>query len=154
MSNTLVLAGFGRGSGPNNGFINVSLVPVADRAKSQAQLINQTLGTPEVRIGIDRAKAADLGVRAGDVTHALNTMAAGQIVSSFSERSNQYDVVVRAQERFRRDRSGLTKFTVASSNGSPVPLDRAVKLEEGLRPSSISRLNRLRQVTVSAGPAA
>jgi HAE1 family hydrophobic/amphiphilic exporter-1 len=44
VSNTLVLAGFGRGSGPNNGFINVSLKPVAERRRSQTQLINQTRG--------------------------------------------------------------------------------------------------------------
>src|SRR5829696_3341907 len=42
VQNTLVLAGFGRGSGPNNGFINVSLKPVAERARGQAELINQT----------------------------------------------------------------------------------------------------------------
>ena len=40
--NTLVLAGFGRGSGPNNGFVNVALEPVNKRNKSQAELINQT----------------------------------------------------------------------------------------------------------------
>ena len=42
VKNTLVLAGFGRGSGPNNGFVNVSLVPVGERKQSQADLINQT----------------------------------------------------------------------------------------------------------------
>ncbi|MCV4697928.1 efflux RND transporter permease subunit, partial [Escherichia coli] len=31
VKNTLVLAGFGRGSGPNNGFINVALLPVSER---------------------------------------------------------------------------------------------------------------------------
>ncbi|HLA95433.1 MAG TPA: efflux RND transporter permease subunit, partial [Pyrinomonadaceae bacterium] len=221
--NTLVLAGFGRGSGPNNGFINVSLVPVKERSKSQADLINQTraiarkysskdyqvtvsasssiagsiglgrggsgvgfyiagpdmgklqeystelveklkadptfrdpdtsieVGTPEIRVVIDRPKAADLGVRAGDVAQALNILAAGQIVSSYSEGSNQYDVVVQAEEEYRRDRSYLPRFTVASSNGGPVGLDRVVSLTEGLSPSSISRLNRLRQVTISAG---
>ena len=42
VKNTLVLAGFGRGSGPNNGFINVSLKPVAERSRDKPQLINQT----------------------------------------------------------------------------------------------------------------
>ncbi|HQU92709.1 MAG TPA: efflux RND transporter permease subunit, partial [Pyrinomonadaceae bacterium] len=221
--NTLVLAGFGRGSGPNNGFINVSLLPVAERSRSQSDLINQTrgiarkyaskdyqvtvsasssiagsiglgrggsgvglyiagpdmdklgeyanalvekmktdplyrdpdssieVGSPEIRVTIDRTRAADLGVRAGDVAQALNTLSAGQIVSTYSEDSEQYDVVVRAQEQFRRDRSYLPWFTVASSNGGTVGLDRVVKLDEGLSPSTINRLNRLRQVTVSAG---
>src|SRR5690606_23353489 len=42
IANTFVLAGFGRGSGPNNGFINVSLVPVAEREFSQSELIAKT----------------------------------------------------------------------------------------------------------------
>jgi len=223
VKNTLVLAGFGRGSGPNNGFINVALVPVGERDQAQNDLINQVrgiarkysdkdyqvsvsaassiagsiglgrggsgvglyiagpdmeklgeyanalvekmktdpvyrdpdtsieVGSPEIRVTIDRTRAADLGVRSGDVAQALNILAAGQIVSTFSENSKQYDVIVRAEEQFRRDRSYLPWFTVTSSNGGTVGLDRVVKLDEGLSPSSISRLNRLRQVTVSAG---
>ncbi|HMQ02923.1 MAG TPA: efflux RND transporter permease subunit [Pyrinomonadaceae bacterium] len=221
--NTLVLAGFGRGSGPNNGFINVALQPVGERQQSQAQLINQTrqiarkysskeyqvtvsaassiagsiglgrggsgvgmyiagpdmgklteyadamvekmkqdpiyrdpdnsieLGNPEVRVVIDRTKAADLGVRAGDVAQALNILSAGQIVSTFSEGSKQLDVIVRAQEAFRRDRNNFRFFTVGSSNGGVVDLERVVRINEGLAPTSISRLNRQRQITVSAG---
>src|SRR5687768_7497584 len=179
VQNTLVLAGFGRGSGPNNGFVNVSLKPVAERSRSQTQLINQTrgivkkysskdyqvtvsaassiagsiglgrggsgvgfyiagpdmvklteyanamveemkkdpiyrdpdtsieVGNPEIRVSIDRTRAADMGVRAGDVAQALNILSAGQIVSTFSEGSKQYDVVVRAEEKYRRDRSSF-----------------------------------------------
>ncbi len=223
VKNTLVLAGFGRGSGSNNGFINVALVPVDEREKSQADLINQTraiarkysskeyqvtvsasssiagsiglgrggsgvgmyiagpdmakltqyadalvekmkqdpiyrdpdtsieVGNPEIRVVIDRTRAADLGVRAGDVAHALNILSAGQIASTFSEGSNQYDVIVRAEEQYRRDRSNFRFFTVASSNGGTVDLERVIKINEGVAPSSISRLNRQRQVTVSAG---
>ncbi len=223
VKNTLVLAGFGRGSGSNNGFINVALLPVAEREKSQAELINQTrqiakkysskeyqvtvsasssiagsiglgrggsgvgfyiagpdmaklteyanamvekmkqdplyrdpdtsieVGNPEIRVTIDRTRAADLGVRAGDVAQALNILSAGQIVSTFSENSKQYDVVVRAEEKYRRDRSNFRYFTVGSSNGGTVDLERVVKIDEGLSPSSINRLNRQRQVTVSAG---
>lgn len=223
VQNTLILAGFGRGSGSNNGFINVALQPVAERARGQADLINQTrqiarkysskdyqvsvsaassiagsiglgrggsgvgmyiagpdmaklteyanamvdkmkqdpiyrdpdtsieVGNPEVRVTIDRTKAADLGVRAGDVAQALNILSAGQIVSTYSENSRQYDVVVRADEAYRRDRSNFRYFTVGSSNGGTVDLDRVIKIDEGTSPSSISRLNRQRQVTVSAG---
>jgi HAE1 family hydrophobic/amphiphilic exporter-1 len=224
VKNTLVLAGFGRGSGPNNGFINVALLPVGERAKSQADLINQTrniakkysskdyqvtvsasssiagsiglgrggssvgyyiagpdmvklteyanelveklkqdpqlyrdpdtsieVGNPEIRVVIDRTKAADMGVRAGDVAQALNILSAGQIVSTYSEGSEQFDVVVRAEESYRRDRENFKYFTVGSSNGGVVDLARVVKIAEGLAPSSINRLNRQRQVTISAG---
>jgi hydrophobic/amphiphilic exporter-1 (mainly G- bacteria), HAE1 family len=108
------------------------------------------LSSPEVRVIIDRQRAADLGVKAGDVAQALNTLAAGQRVTTYSEGSDQYDVVVRAAEEFRRTRDSLSNFTVASSNGSTVGLEKLVRLEEGESPASIDRLNRQRQVTVTA----
>ena len=106
--------------------------------------------SPEVRIIIDRQRAADLGVEAGDVAQALNTLAAGQRVTTFSEGADQYDVVVRAGEEFRRTRESLRNFTVASSLGGTVGLEKLVWLQEGESPASIDRLNRQRAVTVSA----
>ncbi len=222
LQNTLVQVG-GFGGGANNtGSVNVSLVPVSKREKSQADLINQTraivkkynskdyrvnvsgsssignslglgrggsgigyfiagpdiqkldeysnqlveklradqtfrdadrsleLGSPEIRVEIDRAKAADLGVQAGDVAQALNILSAGQRVSTFSEGTDQYDVLIQADEPFRRTRDNLQYFTVASSKGGTVGLDRLVQIKEGLAPASINRLNRQRQVTISA----
>jgi HAE1 family hydrophobic/amphiphilic exporter-1 len=111
---------------------------------------NVDVGTPEVRVVIDRAKAADLGVRATDIARALNTLAAGQRVSTFSQNNQQYDVVLQADEEFRRSRDNLKYFSVASQTGDAVGLEQLVKLESGTSPASIGRLNRQRQVTVSA----
>ena len=111
------------------------------------------LGSPEIRILIDRQRAADLGVKAGDVAQALNILAAGQRVTTFSEGSEQYDVIVRADEQFRRTRESLRDFTVASSVGGTVGLEKLVHLEEGNSPASIDRINRQRQVTITASVA-
>lgn len=108
-------------------------------------------GTPEIQVTIDRAKAADLGVRAGDVATALNTFAAGQRVTTFSQNNKQYDVVLQADEQYRRDRNNLQYFTVTTSTGEAISLDKLVKINSGMSPASISRLNRQRQVTISAG---
>ncbi len=108
-------------------------------------------GTPEIQVTIDRAKAADLNIKAGDVATALNTFAAGQRVTTFSQNNKQYDVVLQADEKYRHDRNNLKYFTVASGNGGTVSLEKVIKIEDGLSPSSISRLNRQRQITVSAG---
>ena len=108
------------------------------------------LGNPEIRVLIDRPKAADLGVEAGDVAQALNILSAGQRVSTFSEGSDQFDVVVQAEEEHRRSRDNLRYFSVASRNGGTVDLEKLVKIEEGTSPATINRLNRQRQVTVSA----
>ncbi len=108
-------------------------------------------GSPELQIIIDRQKAADFGVKAGDVAQALNIFTAGQRITTFSEGTEQYDVVVQADEPFRRDRNNLRYFTITSASGMPISLEKLVKIQEGSSPSSISRLNRQRQVTISAG---
>ena len=107
-------------------------------------------GSPELQVVIDRQKAADFGVKAGDIAQALNIFAAGQQTSTFSEGTEQYDVIVQADEPFRRDRSNLQYFTVPSAGGIPIGLEKLVKIEESTGPASISRLNRQRQVTISA----
>jgi HAE1 family hydrophobic/amphiphilic exporter-1 len=99
---------------------------------------------------VDRVKAADLGVNATDIARALNIAAAGQRVSTFTEGTNQYDILVQADEKYRRTRNNLADFTVTSSKGTPVDLSRVVTIQEGRSPSSIQRLNRQRVVTVSA----
>jgi HAE1 family hydrophobic/amphiphilic exporter-1 len=108
-------------------------------------------GTPEVRFVIDRARAADLGVQATDISRGLNIAAAGQRVSTFNEGTQQYDVVVQADEKFRRTRQNLQYFTVSSSKGTPVDLSRLVTMQDAKSPASIARLNRQRVVTISSG---
>ncbi|HKG21051.1 MAG TPA: efflux RND transporter permease subunit, partial [Blastocatellia bacterium] len=107
-------------------------------------------GKPELRVVIDRARAADLGVRVGDIAQALNTLVAGQKVSTFNEGKDQYDVVVRAAGEYRGGPQGLRQMIVGSTKGGWVSLDNVVRIEEGTGPSSIDRFNRQRQVTLSA----
>jgi hydrophobic/amphiphilic exporter-1 (mainly G- bacteria), HAE1 family len=107
-------------------------------------------GKPELRIVIDRARAADLGVRVGDIAQALNTLVAGQEVSTFNAGTDQYDVRVRALGEFRASVEGLKRMIVPSAKIGWVSLDNLVRIEEGAGPSAIDRLNRQRQVTLLA----
>ena len=108
-------------------------------------------GKPEVRVEIDRQRAADLGVRVGDIAQALNTLVAGQVVSTFPSGGEQYDVRLRAAREYRTSVEGLSQLTVFSTNKQGwVPLDQVVRLKSGTAPSSILRLNRMREVTLSA----
>jgi hydrophobic/amphiphilic exporter-1 (mainly G- bacteria), HAE1 family len=106
-------------------------------------------GKPEVRLEIDRARAADLGVSVLDIEGALNTLVAGQTASSYNAGEDQYDVVVRAQEAFRGGAAGLARLTVPSSKVGSVGLDEVVRMTPGAGPSSINRINRQRQVTLT-----
>ncbi len=107
-------------------------------------------GKPEVRLEVDRATAADLGVRVGDVSQALNTLVAGQEATTFNEGNDQYEVKVRAINSYRTDIEGLKRLIVPSTKLGWVSLDRLVKTSEGTGPSSIERTNRQRQVTLLA----
>jgi len=109
-------------------------------------------GKPELRVEIDRQRAADLGVRVNDIAVALNTMVAGQVVSTFNSNGEQYDVRLRAAREFRTSAEGLSQMTVASSTrpGGWVPLDQVVRIKGGTAPSSIGRRDRQRNVTLSA----
>jgi HAE1 family hydrophobic/amphiphilic exporter-1 len=103
-------------------------------------------GKPELRVVIDRARAADLGVRVGDIAQALNSLVAGQKVSTFNAGTDQYDVRVRAVGEFRTSAEGLKRMIVSSTKIGWVSLDNLVRVEEGTGPSAIDRLNRQRQV--------
>lgn len=105
-------------------------------------------GKPEVRLDIDRERAADLGVSVQGVQQALNTLVAGQTVGTFNAGEDQYDVVVQAEGRFRGSVEGLEKLAVASSTGS-VGLREVVRARESFGPSAIERLNRQRIVEIS-----
>jgi HAE1 family hydrophobic/amphiphilic exporter-1 len=107
-------------------------------------------GKPELRVVIDRARAADLGVRVGDVAQSLNTLVAGQKVSTFNAGIDQYDVRVRAIGQFRANAEGLQRMLVASQKVGWVSLDNLVRVEEGTGPAAIDRYNRQRQVMLTA----
>src|ERR1043166_3976770 len=154
--------GLGRGgsgigyyiSGPDMDQLNKYADQIVDRLQKDATFRDPDnsvdVGTPEVQFIIDRAKAADLGVVATDISRALNIAAAGQRVSTFNEGTQEYDVIVQADEKFRRTRENLQYFTVASSKGNPVDLNRLVTMQEAKSASSIARLNRQRFVTISS----
>jgi hydrophobic/amphiphilic exporter-1 (mainly G- bacteria), HAE1 family len=119
------------------------LKTVPDVVDADSTLIT---GKPELRINIDRARAADLGVRVGDIAQALNTLVAGTKVSTFNAGTDQYNVRVRAIGEYRTSAEGLKRMIVASSKVGWVSLDNLVRTEEGTGPSAIDRLNRQRQV--------
>lgn len=123
------------------------LKTIPDVVDAESSLIT---GKPELRVSIDRARAADLGVRAGDIAEALNTLVSGQKVSTFNAGTDQYDVRVRAIGEFRGSVEGLRRMIVASSKIGWVTLDNVVQVTEGTGPSAIDRLNRQRQVTLLA----
>ncbi|HEX7175375.1 MAG TPA: efflux RND transporter permease subunit [Pyrinomonadaceae bacterium] len=107
-------------------------------------------GKPEVRVHIDRARAADMGVRVGDIAQALNVLVAGQVATTYNQGTDQYDVRVRATGESRASQKALENLFVPSAKTGWTNLSSLVRTEEGTGPSAIERLNRQRQVIISA----
>jgi HAE1 family hydrophobic/amphiphilic exporter-1 len=141
-------------SGPDLKMLEQYSSKILERMKTipDAVDVDSTLisGKPEVQLKVDRDTAADLGVRVGDVSQALNTLIAGQEATSFNQGTDQYEVRVRAINPFRTSVEGLKRVIVPSTKIGWVTLDRVVKIENGTGPSSVDRVNRQRQVTLLA----
>jgi multidrug efflux pump subunit AcrB len=114
---------------------------------------NLIVGMPEVKVRIDRERAADLGVDVATVANTLQLMVGGLKISTYQEGAEEYEVRARADSDYRKDLSALALMTVPSSRGGSVPLASLVTLDEGHGPSQINRLARQRQVTITANVA-
>ncbi len=114
------------------------------------------LNKPELRVLIDRERAADLGVDTSDIATSLRLMVGGeQEASRFRDESinEDYDVQLRLTEADRRDVGTISRLYVPSSRGGLVRLDNLVKISRDTSPSRIDRLDRERQVSVRASVA-
>jgi hydrophobe/amphiphile efflux-1 (HAE1) family protein len=114
------------------------------------------LNKPELRVRIDRERAADLGVNTSDIATSLRLMVGGEEEASrFRDESinEDYDVQLRLSEGDRNDADTISRLYVPSSRGGLVRLDNLVKIGRDTSPSRIDRLDRERQVSVRASVA-
>src|SRR6187431_1693881 len=111
-------------------------------------------GRPEVRVSIDRDRAADLGVSVANVASTLQMLVAGVKASTFPEHGEEYEIRIRAEEQYRTDASSLALMSVPSTKFGSVPLSAVVKWSDGMGPSRVNRYARERQITILANAAA
>jgi len=109
---------------------------------------------PELRVTLDRARAAELGVRASDVAGAVRLMMSGEDeISNYREAGEQYPVKIMLDEKQRGDREILSRLMVPSSKLEQVRIDNIAGVNRGLGPSRISRFNRQYNVPIYAANA-
>jgi HAE1 family hydrophobic/amphiphilic exporter-1 len=112
--------------------------------------VTVNISNPEIRVDVDRQRAADLGVRISTVARALRLMVAGDDeISWYREGGEQYPVKMRVLEGQRRDMETVGRLTVPSASG-PVRVDNIARLERGLGPTIIQRFNRQFQIMFMA----
>jgi multidrug efflux pump len=105
---------------------------------------------PQMRVVIDKSRAADLDVSATAIGTALETMMGGRRVTTFVDNGEEYDVMLQADRDARKSVADLDALQVRAGNGSLVPLSNLVTLREIAEPGTFNRFNRLRSITLSA----
>jgi multidrug efflux pump len=103
---------------------------------------------PDIRVQIDRARAADLGVTVEDVGRTLELMFGEREVSTFVSRGDEYPVILRARQQDRVSPSDLTNTFMRSATGDLIPLSAFVSLTEAAAPQNLNRFDRLRAITL------
>jgi len=104
---------------------------------------------PQVRVDIDRARAAALGISAQQIEAALGTAYGSQQVSTIYTASNQYWVILEVEPRFQTGPSALPMLYLRASSGALVPLDAVARLSYGVGPLTVSHQGQLPSVTIS-----
>jgi hydrophobic/amphiphilic exporter-1 (mainly G- bacteria), HAE1 family len=111
---------------------------------------NFELSQPELRVNVDRVRAADLGVSIDSLATSLRTLVGGENVTTIKQGDNQYDVQLRLDQQFRDDPAKLENLLIPSSTRGSVRVSDVAQLSMGTGPSNIQRFNRQRQITVFA----
>lgn len=111
------------------------------------------MGKPELRVFIDRDKAADLGVDIATIAETVNFLIGGEVdVAKFKDeaKGRRYDVRARLNPEDRTNPDDIGKIYVRSKNGRLVELSNIVKIQEAGGPSVINRVDRQRAIFLFA----
>jgi multidrug efflux pump len=127
---------------------------VMERLRENPQLVNIDSNfretKPEMRVAIDRRRAADLGVSIETIGRTIETMMGAREVGTYVERGQEYKVIVQARAADRATPHDLQNIFVRARSGDLVPLSNLIELSERARPQSLNREDRLRSITITA----
>lgn len=134
------------------------LVRIADQVELAIKKVPGTefvtnswdIGKPELRVTIDRLRAADLGVSVYQIANALRTSIEGNTDAKLRDRGDEYDIRVQLARSDRERTSDVQNFVVGTKDGMPIYLRDVAKVELGPAPTKYDRKNRQRLITVGA----
>ena len=116
--------------------------------------VDLRLNKPELRIEVERDKAADLGVSVEVVAKAIETLLGGRNVTRYKRDAEQYDVVVQTEASGRSTPDDIDRIYVRGQKGGGVdamiPLSSLVKVSESVSPRELNHFGQRRSVSITA----
>ncbi|MBN8534219.1 MAG: efflux RND transporter permease subunit [Rhizobiales bacterium] len=104
---------------------------------------------PDLRVKIDRARAADLGIPLDVIGRSLELMFGDREVSTYVDNGFEYSVILQARQQDRVSPDDLKNIFVRAGTNDLVPLSNLVQLSEIAGPQRLNRYDRLRAITIS-----
>jgi multidrug efflux pump len=108
------------------------------------------LNKPEIKLEIDRQRAADAGVQVEAIGRALETMLGGRQVTRFKREGEQYDVMVQLDASARSSPRDIADIYVRGRGDTMVPLASLVSVKESVAPRELNHFAQRRAVTITA----
>lgn len=113
---------------------------------------NLILDKPQIKVSIDRQRAADLGVGVDVIGRTMETLLGGRQVTRFNMNGEQYDVMLQVAGADRSTPQALQSIYLMGRGGAVVQLSSLVQVEENVAPKELIRFNQLRSATITAVP--
>ncbi|EGJ50328.1 efflux RND transporter permease subunit [Desulfocurvibacter africanus] len=107
-------------------------------------------GKPEIRVDVDKEKAAMLGLDAASVGTTVKTAVAGAKVGVYREGKDEYDILAKLPDAAVSSLEGIRRITVPGPDGDPVPLTSLAEVRIGSGYGAINHKDLKRVVTVSS----
>ncbi len=107
------------------------------------------LNNPQIRLDINRDRAAELGVSIARIEDSLYSAYGSRQVSTIFASNNSYPVILELDPRSQQDPSALGQLHVRSDQGALVPISSLAELRESLGPLSVNHAGQLPAATVS-----
>jgi len=112
--------------------------------------VDLRLNKPDLRIEVQRDKAADLGVSVEAVAKAIETMLGGRNVTRYKRDAEQYDVIVQTQASGRSTPEDIERIYVRGRNDSMIPLSALVTVRESVSPRELNHFGQRRSASITA----
>lgn len=134
-----------------------ALYPAADlmerRMKEIPGVIDVTtdlqVTSPQVVVDINRDRASSLGITARQIERALGSAYSGRQISTIFTPTDQYRVILEAEDDFTKEVADLARLHVRAASGRLVPLSAVATFEERVGPLSVQHVGQLPAVTLS-----
>ena len=134
--------------------LNTAVEALMAKVREYPGLVNADsdlkLNKPQLRVDINRDKAAQMGIEVATIGRTLETLLGGRDVTRFKREGEQYDVIVQLDPASRATPDTLNRLYVRGYDGALTALSNLVGVSETVAPKELNHFNRQRAAIISA----